>query len=228
MEEINLKELFEYIKERALTIVVITLAVVTLGCVYSTFLKTPLYKSSSTVLLVSDDGTSTGNTGTTQSDVQLNKSLVDTYSGLVKSRTVLKTVIENLSLKYSVDELEEKIVVSNKDNTEIIIIDVTDKDSELAAAIANEVVKVFGEEIKRHYKLQNVSVVDVAEETEQPYNINFVKDTVIYVLIGLVLATGIVFVTFYFDTTVKNAEVIENKLGLPVLGIVPKVKTKEK
>ena len=124
MEEINLKELFEYIKERIVMIMAITLAVVAMGCVYSTFLKTPMYKSTSTILLVSDDGT-TGTT-TTQSDVQLNKSLVSTYSELVKSRTVLKTVIENLSLDYEVNELSDKITVSNVSNTEIIKISVED------------------------------------------------------------------------------------------------------
>lgn len=227
MEEINLKELFDYIKERIFMIIAVTLAVVALGCVYSSFLKTPMYKSTSTVLLVSDDGT-TGNTGTTQSDVNLNKSLVSTYSELVKSRTVLKTVIENLSLEYEVSELSEKITVSNVSDTEIIKISVTDADSSLAADIANEIVNVFGEEIKNHYKLQNVSVVDVAEEEEQAYNINFVKDVVIYMLIGCVLALGTVFVIFYFDTTIKSAEEVENKLGLPVLGIVPKINRKEK
>lgn len=227
MEEINLKELFDYIKERLFMILAITLAVVALGCVYSSFLKTPMYKSTSSVLLVSDDGqASGGTTATTQSDVQLNKSLVSTYSELVKSRTVLKAVIKNLDLDYDVAELDEKITVSNVNDTEIIEIHVVDSNRDLAAQIANETVATFGDEIKKHYKLQNVSVVDVAEEAEQPYNINFVKDAVIYMLIGVVLALGTVFVIFYFDTTIKSAEEVENKLGLPVLGIVPKVKSK--
>ena len=225
MEEINLKELFEYIKERIVMIMAITLAVVAMGCVYSTFLKTPMYKSTSTILLVSDDGT-TGTT-TTQSDVQLNKSLVSTYSELVKSRTVLKTVIENLSLDYEVNELSDKITVSNVSNTEIIKISVEDSNNKNASVIANELVKVFGEEIKNHYKLQNVSVVDKAEPAKTAYNINFLKDGVIYMIIGIVLSLGIVFVIFYFDTTIKSAEEVENKLGLPIYGIVPKINKKE-
>lgn len=225
MEEINLKELFDYIKERMFMITAITLAIVALGCVYSSFLKTPMYKSTATVLLVSDDGT-TGNAGTTQSDIQLNKSLVSTYSELVKSRSVLNAVIENLELEYEADSLYEKISISNINNTEIIKIDVVDSDREVAAAIANEIVDEFGEEIKNHYKLQNVSVVDEAVEADEPYNINFIKDVVIYMLVGVVLAIGMVFVTFYFDTTIKSAEEVENKLGLPVLGIVPKVRNK--
>lgn len=227
MEEINLKELFDYIKERLLFIVSITLFIAALGGLYSIFIKTPMYKSTATVLLVSDDGTSS-TTSTTQSDVNLNKSLVSTYSELVKSRTVVKTVIDNLSLDYKIDDLTSKITVSNVSDTEIIKIQVIDKDPELAASISNEVVKVFGEEVKKHYALQNVSIVDAAESAEEPYNINFVKELVIYLLIGIILGVGTTFVIYYFDTTIKSAEEVENKLELPVLGIVPIVSKKEK
>lgn len=227
MEEINLKELFDYIKERILFIVSITLFIAAIGGLYSIFIKTPMYKSTATVLLVSDDGTSS-TTSTTQSDVNLNKSLVSTYSELVKSRTVVKTVIDNLSLDYKIDDLTSKITVSNVSDTEIIKIQVIDKDPELAASISNEVVKVFGEEVKKHYALQNVSIVDAAESAEEPYNINFIKELVIYLLIGIILGVGTTFVIYYFDTTIKSAEEVENKLELPVLGIVPIVSKKEK
>ena len=228
MEEINLKELFDYIKERILIVIIIMLGVLVVGCVYSIFIKTPLYKSTTRIVLVSDSGESSGNGSYTQSDLQLNQNLVSTYSEIVKSRKNLDTVIKNLALPYTIDQLYDNVAVSTVKDTEIIKIDVVDEDKGLAADIANEIVKVFGEEIKYIYKLQNVSTVDVAEDSEEPYNINVLKDLVIYVLVGAVLALGSVFVVYYFDTTVKNAEEIETKIGLPVLGIVPKVKHKEK
>ena len=107
MEEINLKELFDYVKERLLIIIIIMLAVLVVGCVYSIFIKTPLYKSYSRVVLVSDDGTAAGGTGgVTQSDVQLNKSLVSTYSELVTSRTIMDKVIKSIKKKREDKSLE--------------------------------------------------------------------------------------------------------------------------
>ncbi|MDE5889314.1 MAG: capsular biosynthesis protein, partial [Bacilli bacterium] len=120
------------------------------------------------------------------------------------------------------------ITVTNTANTEIIKVNVEDPDKALAADIANELIKVFGEEIKEIYRLQNVSIVDVAEEAEYPYNVNIIKDIVIYLLVGIVLACGLIFVIYYFDTTIKSADEVEKKLGLPVFGIVPRVKYKEK
>ena len=229
MEEINLKELFDYFKERAMLALIIILVVLVIGSIYSIFLKQPLYQSEATVVLVSDDGQAGGGgTSYTTSDVQLNKSLVSTYSEIIVSRKIIHQVIKNLNLDYTVKELQNNVNVSTVKDTEIIKIAVDDPDKSLSADIANEIVKVFSEEIKSIYKIQNVSQVDIAEEVDKPYNVNIVKDLLIYILVGIVLACGVIFVIYYFDTSIKSAEEIENKLGLPVFGIVPIVKRKEK
>lgn len=228
MEEINLKELFDYIKERILIIVIIMLAVLVVGCVYSIFMKTPMYKSEAKLVLVSDDGLSSGNAQLSQSDLTLNKNLVSTYSEIAVSRGIMDKVIKNLALNYTIEQLQSHVTVTTVKDTEIINIQVVDPDKGLAADIANEIVKVFGEEIKNIYKLQNVSTVDEAEESDAPYNINVVKDIVIYIMVGAVLALGSVFVVFYFDTTIKSPEEVENKLELPVLGVIPKVTSRDK
>ena len=67
-------------------------------------------------------------------------------------------------------------------------------------------------------------VLEEAEIEEEPYNINIIKDLIIYILIGAVISCGSVFVVYYFDTTVKSADEIESKFDLPVFGAVPKVK----
>ncbi len=226
MEEINLKELFDYIKERILIVIIILLSVLVLGCVYSIFLKTPIYRSNATIVLVSDDGSAGGASGNgyTQSDVNLNRNLVATYSDILKSRRVLENVIDDLELDYSYNKLYSSVSVSTSKDTEILKIVVADPDKTTAADIANQIVKVFGEEIKSIYKLQNVSVVDKAVEADEAYNINIIKDLIIYIMLGLVLGLGSVFIIYYFDTTIKSAEMVENKLGLPIFGIVPRIK----
>lgn len=226
MEEINLKELFDYFKERIIGMLIILLIVVVVGSTYSIFLKKPKYRSTSTIVLVSEN--STQGQQTTQSDVNLNQSLVGTYSEIVKSRKIADNVIKNLSLDYDTDELLNHVTVSTKQDTEIIKVEVVDSDKGLAADITNEIIKEFSKEISSIYKLQNVSQIDVAEEAEEPYNINIVKDMVIYLFVGIVLAFGVVFVIYYFDTTIKSSDEVENRFDLPVIGVVPKVKRKEK
>ena len=157
------------------------------------------------------------------SELQLNKNLVGTYTEIIKSRKVLEPVIKNLKLKTSYAKLKERVTVTSVDNTEIIKVTVADKDAKEAKKIANEIAKVFSKEIQKIYRLNNVSIVDKAVESIKPYNVNYIKDNLIYVAIGLVLSSGMIFIKLYFDTSIKTSEEIENKLGMTILGIVPKV-----
>lgn len=221
MEEINLIEVLEYYKNKLIWILASILVVILLGNIFTIATRVPMYKSNTTILLVGS------NEKVNQNDVSLNNNLVPTYSEIIKSRNVLNQVIKNLNLDYSVEELSDSITVGTKTGTQIITVSVSNKDSKRAKDIANEVSIVFAKEIKDLYKLDNVAIIDNAVEAEKPYNLTYLKDNVIYFGIGLVLSCGIIFIMFYFDTTIKSAESIEEKLGLTVLGVVPEERRKK-
>ena len=220
MEEIDLKEMFDYFLGRISWIIIAVAIAVAIGNVYTMFTRVPMYRSTTSLVLVSENNDSSSYNTTEQ---QLNKNLVATYSEIIKSKTILNTVIKNLELDYSVNTLQNRVSVSSINNTEIIRISVADPDPKQATKIANEIAKVFSSEINKFYKLNNVSVLDKAESDAKPYNVNFIKDNAIYIMIGLVLSCGVIFIFFYFDTTIKTSEEIEKKLGLTIVGVVPKV-----
>lgn len=219
MEEIDIKELIDYFKSKLIWIIITVILAIGIGNVYTILTRIPLYRSSTTIVLVSENSGDTYN----NTDLQMNKNLVGTYSEIIKSRKVIEPVISNLGLSYSYEILRRKVSVESVANTEIIRIAVSDDDAQTATRIANEIASVFTTEVQKIYKLNNVSVVDKAVDAIKPYNVNYLKDIVIYTAIGVVLSCGIIFIKFYFDTTIKTSEEIENKLGLTVLGIVPKV-----
>ena len=219
MEEIDLKEMFDYFKGRVIWILMALILAVLVGNTYTFLRRVPMYRSNTTIVLVSEHQ----NEGYNTSELQLNKNLVSTYSEIIKSRKVLEPVINNLNLDYSYGTLKSHVSVSSVTNTEIIKVVVADKDPEVATKIADEIANVFTEEIQKIYKINNVSVVDTAVADTKPYNVSFVKDNAIYMALALVLSCGIIFICFYFDTTIKTGEDIENKLGLTVIGTVPRV-----
>ncbi len=220
MEEIDLKELFDYFRSKIIWIAIAVVLVVGIGNIYTILTRTPMYKSDTTILLVSANS---GDNSYNTSELQLNKNLVGTYSEIIKSRKVLEQVIENLGLNYSYGALKGNVSVASVQNTEIIKVSVGDANPEMATRIANEIADVFTTEIQKLYKLNNVSIVDKAVDSVKPYNVNYFKDNLIYIALGLVVSCGLIFINFYFDTTIKTSEDIENKLGLTVVGIVPKV-----
>lgn len=221
METIDIKELLGYFKSRLSLIVMITVIVCILGGVYGVFIQTPKYQSTTTVLLKND---SSQGSNLTYNDVTVNKNLVSTYSEIVKSKKILNEVIKNLKLDYTYQQLYDMVQVSSVADTELIKITVVDTNSKNAKVIADEAATVFVEEIPELYNISNVSILDTAEVSAHPYNVNIKKQVALYVMVGLVLGCGTVFLIYYFDRSIKSSEQIESKLGLPVLGSVQEFK----
>lgn len=215
MEEIDLKELLNYFVSKIFLMLSIVFVVLIIGFSYDAFIKVPKYKSYTTVLLTTENNTITSN------DIILNKNLIDTYTEIITSRKVVGKVIDNLSLEYDIETLQKNIAVSNVNDTEIIKITVEDEDSNLAKNIANETAKVFNAEVIKLYNIQNIGIIDYAEASQKPYNINLIKSIAIYLMIGIILSLAVVFVMFYFDTTIKTVEEVERKLNIPVIGAIP-------
>lgn len=222
MEEIDLKELFEFIKKKIGLLITITVVICLLGCIYGLFIQKPMYKSYTTIILGGNE--TTASETITQSDITLNKNLVDTYAEIVKSRRVLEQVIAELDLEETYEELSNKISVSSVNNTEIIKITVADSNPIEAKNVANVTANFFSKEVVKLYNMNNVNVLDEANETNEPYNINIPKQVIIYFFIGIIIALSILFIIFYFDRTIKSVEQVEQKIKLPILGGVEEYK----
>ena len=217
MEEINIKEFLDFVKEKILIVLIAVLSCVALVLIYDGLIKTKKYSTYTTIALVK---TNSDNATITQSDIQVNQNLVNTYSEIVKSKKVLKQVIKELKLDYSVEELSSRISVTSLNDTEIIKISVLDESSKRAYNITNEIAKVFIKEISSIYQMNNVSIVDVPEISNKVANNTLIKDLILSIGVGIMLSVGTLFVIFYFDDTVKFSEEFEEEIGVPVVAKV--------
>lgn len=225
MEEIDLKELLQIFWENKIRIFLITVLFIIIGIVYTMFYVYPIYESFTRLLLATNtpksDSYSVSEDAITTTDITLNSNLVATYSELIKSNKILRTVISNLGLEENETQLMNTINVTAVSNTQVIKISVKNTNPVVAARIANEISAVFIETVKEYYGIENVHIVDEAEVSEIPYNINHLKDVAIFGLIGLVLSFAYVFIITMVDTRIKSTEEIETKFGLTVLATIP-------
>lgn len=222
MEELDLKEIFSMFWTRIGYIILIVIIFGIIGGLYSYMYVTPRYKAYTTLLLAtSNEEVDNKMEQITTADITLNNNLVATYSELIKSKSVLRQVINNLGANLEEEELKNNISVSAVKSTQLIKIDVTDENSFKSKIIANEVAKVFTKKVSEIYNINNVHIVDEAEEPIEPYNINHVKDILMFAAIGLIISCIYVIIANMLDTTVKDKEDIEKKLGVTVLVNIP-------
>lgn len=220
MEEINLRDLLAYFKKHLILFATFVVLVVAGGTFYTIFVQKPEYKAQATVILSSDKSKNT-----VQNEINANKNLIDTYTEVVKSHRVLDRVKREMLIDDSYEQLVKKINVSSLKDTEIISISVVDVNHYHAFELANSIAEVFTSEIGLIYNDKSVNVLDRAVEPQKPYNVDVVKQEAIYLAAGVVLATTIIFLMFYFDRTIKTTEQIEQLFKLPIFGKVRKLET---
>ena len=222
MEEINLRDLLSYFKKHLILFIVVVLFVVSAGTIYSVFILKPEYKSQATVILSSDKSKNT-----VQSEINANKNLIDTYTEVVKSHRVLDRVKSEMQIEDTYEQLVKKVTVASLKDTEIISISVVDLNKNHSYSLANRIADTFTDEIGQIYNDKSVNVLDRAVEPQKPYNVDIVKQEAIYAAAGIVLATAVIFLMFYFDRTIKTTEQIEQLFKLPIYGKVRKLETEK-
>jgi capsular exopolysaccharide synthesis family protein len=70
--------------------------------------------------------------------------------------------------------------------------------------------------------LSNIAIIDNAEVPKAPSSPNLLKNLLLGLIFGLGLAGLLVFFRDQFDDAIRVPEDIEGKLGLPLLGVIPK------
>ena len=66
-----------------------------------------------------------------------------------------------------------------------------------------------------------VEIIDIAEPNMQPVSPNLFLNVLLSIFVGLGAGVGLAYFIEYLDTSVKNADDIENKLQLKVVGLIP-------
>ena len=242
MEELDLKELLITMWEKKIIIVAVTAVFLLIGVVYSFFFVTPKYESYTQLLLIKNSSTSQNEEGEraqeqgiTQTDLNLNKSLVSEYSTLLKTKMVLSEVLNNLKENSEIsipktlseENIKNNISVTSVKDTNIINITVRNEDPELAKAIAAELSDAFTKKVNELYHINNVNVVEEPEANYNPVNINHAKDIIIFVLIGIVVSCMYVFIMELFNVRIKTVSDIEKITNIPVIAEISMITNKK-
>ena len=216
-ETISLKELAHTLKKRLKLIVLITVAAALISGIISYFVLTPIYQSSTQVLV---NQAKTEQQLYNPAEVQTNLQLISTYNVIMKSPAILEKVAQNLDLDLTQEQLSSKITVASEQDSQVVNITVQDENPGLAADIANETARVFQEDIVKIMNVDNVSILAAAEVGENPSPVKPqpLLNIAIAIVVGLMAGIGLAFLLEYLDNTIKSEQDIEKTLGIPVLG----------
>lgn len=221
METFDIKYIVQIIKKYKMFIFSSALiGVITAACI-SFLIFTNIYSASTQVLVTqANDNTEKVHS----SEVQANIQMVNTYSIILKSKDLLKSVAKDY-LEYSVKNLYKKITVTSDSNSQVINVTVTDTNPNTAVSIANNLTDKFIKKSTDLIKTNSVSVLSRAyiEDSRQPSGPNHKIHLIIGLLTGLFVTSIIIVFRELFDTTFKTEDSVEDALQLPILGVINEV-----
>lgn len=214
--EIDLKDLFLELVSFWKWILLALILGAGIAYAASRFLMVPQYESVSELYVLSKSTSITS-----LADIQAGTSLTNDYMVVVKGRPVLEQVISNLSLNETYESLENKITLENPTNSRILKITVRDKNPTMAKTIADEIANVGAAFIAEKMDQDPPNVIQWGYTDGEAVSPSILKNTLIGGMLGFILASGIVIISYLFNDTIMNAEDVEKKLGLNVLGTLP-------
>ncbi|MEC0344804.1 YveK family protein [Peribacillus frigoritolerans] len=220
-ETISINDIFKTLKKRWKLIMLLTLIAALISGTISYFLLTPVYQSSTQILV--NQKQSENQLDSTQ--IKSNIDMINTYSVIIKSPAILEKVIDELELDQSVDQLSQKITINSQENSQVFSLTVKDSSPTKAVEIANTVSSIFQKEIKDIMNVDNVSILAKAEIKENPTPVkpSPLLNIAIAVVVGLMAGVGLAFLLEYMDNTIRDEKDIETLLDLPLLGSIQKI-----
>jgi capsular polysaccharide biosynthesis protein len=220
VKAMELKEYLDIIIKRKWLIILLPLIVAMISAYVSFYVLDQVYEANTTLYIINKSGGS--EYPIVYNDLLVGQQLVKDYKEIAKSRRITGEVIKELDLKnISSSMLSNKINVNAKSDTRLIEIKVQDNSPQMAVDIANKLAEVFTKEIMNIMKVENVSIVDIAQLPEHPIKPRPIMNIAVAFMMGLLAALGISFVIEYLDDTIKTADDVEKYLGLTVLGTIP-------
>ncbi|MCQ2416643.1 MAG: polysaccharide biosynthesis tyrosine autokinase [Oscillospiraceae bacterium] len=242
-EQISLKDLFVLFWSH-LWILLLALAIGGGGAyAYTKYMIEPQY--SSHISMYVQTYTVTGNqTDNVYNDINKSKQLINTYIQVLKDDAVMDSVGAELckqfdesiiadSFAYSngkirASSLASCIAISTVTDTSAIKIVATTKDPKLSAAVCNVLCDQANDFTDRAIGVGEIKSIDTAKVYPHPVSPNIVKNTAMGGIALMILAAFIIFLIDFFDTTIKNSDVVTKRFQKAILGEIDDIAVSKK
>lgn len=153
-------------------------------------------------------------------NIRLNIQLMNTYMNIMKSHSTLAAVKKNLRLENSVNSLKKGIELSSDENSLSINLVVTNDSPNKTKNIANEIAKVYKNDMHRYFPNNSVSVLNIANVgTQVSHKIYYV----VAVFLGLWSGIILVLIEVLGARVIRDEEDLK-QFGFPVFGSVAYIK----
>lgn len=217
----TLLELLQLMRKHLKLVILLPIVCALAMGVYSYAFMANTYTASTSMYVLAKQTSANSDNAANYSNLNASQMLANDVSTLLKSDRIAADTVKNLHL----DSLKGySTKVTSETTSRVITLSVTGSDPDTSAAIANEMASNVSKVAQQVMDVQSVNVIDQAVSPSSPSGPNRSMYIAVALLAGLFIAIAIVVVSDMLNTKVRNADEMEELLGLPVIGRMPAVK----
>lgn len=230
--ELTIVDVWNILKKYFLFIIVTTVVFFLSAAIYVWFIVTPEFISNADVMVQVEQDS--GSSSDPNYDLVNAFRLIDTVAELMEKDIILENAVGRLiSLGYSEissQYLRDGLSVKSSSTSYFINISFVDEDTSLSSDSVDAIIDAIIEEtdvIDAFPVLTNkIRRTSFASEAIY-YSPNKILVSIVGVVLGVVFSTGIIFIKESLTTKFSSKEEIETVLDLQVLGVIPKMESRE-
>ena len=220
--ELDLKRLFSAVWYRIWFILLAAIISAVAAFLVTRYLITPKYQSTA-MFYVNNSSLSIGGSSVSieSGDIIAAQNLVDSYIVILNTKETARDIIDYAGVDRSRTELLSMISAASVNGTEIFEVVVTSEDPEEARDIAYAITQVLPKRIEGIIGGTSAKVVDSPEIPATHSSPSGLKNTMLFFVLGFVLAAVAVVLREIFDITINTEDDAEQVSKQPVLAAVP-------
>lgn len=220
--ELDWQRLLSALGKRTWLITLVSVLFGAAALVGTLLLVTPKFQSS-VMFYVNNNSMALGDgaSGITSSDISASQSLVSTYIVILDTWETMTDVINHSGVNRTYEELTKMVTAEAVADTQVFRVRVISPDAQEAWKIAQAITRVLPQRISGIIEGTSAQMVDSAQVAVKPYSPNYMKNTLIGLMLGLALTMGSILLWEIFNGTLRSPEEVESGCGFPVMAVLP-------
>ena len=217
--EIDLMEIWRVFKKHIVSVIVSMVVCGVAAFAVSSILIAPKYQSKATIFFTPKVVENIVD----YNSINSNQKLVNNVVNLMVQDNLMIEVADELNFE-SAQALKDCIKVTNIPDTELVEVSATTKDPNLSRRTVSTLISKFIKDMEKTLNVSNIEIVSSPKVNENPVSPNIMKNTVLGLLLGFVLACARIVLIVLTDKAIKNKAEAERFFGYPVYVELPNLK----
>ena len=220
---LNLMDLFYLIMKNISKIIIAGLIMAVLAFAYTKTMVVPLYQSTAKMVIKVVNS----ETLTTFNDVQIAVGLVNDCVEIISSRQVMQSIIDELELDYTPEQLLSQIRIAVPADTRVLKVTVTNPDPHLAKEIAEALCEQSESTVAENVGVDSINTFEKPSTPIAPSSPNALKNTIMGAFAGMFAVAAYLVLMKLVNNKIYTQEDVEQMLGLSVFSSIPYIDEEE-